>query len=459
MLKLIRGEVLHFLSDPGEETGMHRSVASYRHFEDGALLVEDGHIAFCGSWQDARALAPSGTPVDDHSGRLVLPGFVDTHVHYPQTDVIASPGKGLLDWLDRYTFPTERHFNDPVRAAETAEFFCDELLCNGTTTAMVFATVHPESVDAFFTVAQRRDLRMVAGKVMMDRHCPAFLRDTAQASYDDSKRLIQRWHGIDRLAYAVTPRFAVTSTDAQMQMAGALAKEFPTIALHSHLAESEAEVAWVRELYPWSRSYLDVYDHYGLLRQPAVYAHCIWLDPEDRRRMADCGTAIAFSPTSNLFLGSGLLNLREALDDGVRVGIATDVGGGTSFSMLRTLAAAYQVSHLNGYVLPAMRAFYLATLSGAIALGLDESIGNFSDGKEADFIVLDPEATPLIARRMKHAETLEEKLFVWLTLGDDRAVKATYVKGVKQWERAAWSSAAGSSLSAACPQGGSPRSG
>ncbi len=435
-IKLIRGELLHFLSDPGGDSGVHRTSDSFRHVDDGGLLLDDGCIMFCGSWVDALKLAPPGTPVDDHSGRLVMPGFIDTHVHYPQTDVIASPGKGLLDWLDRYTFPTERHFADTGVATETAEFFCDELLRNGTTTAMAFATVHPQSVDAFFSVAQRRDLRMVAGKVMMDRHCPAFLRDTAQDAYDDSKRLIARWHGCGRLGYAITPRFAVTSTEAQLEMACTLAKEFPTVALHSHVAESEAEVAWVRELHPWSRSYLDVYDRHGLLRQPAVYAHCIWLDANDRRRMADCGTAAAFSPTSNLFLGSGLFNLREALDEGVRVGIATDVGGGTSFSMLRTLAAAYQVSHLNGYVLPALRAFYLATLAGAIALGLDEHVGNFAHGKEADFIVLDPEATPLIARRMQRAQTLEEKLFVWLTLGDDRAVKATYVRGVKQWERA-----------------------
>ncbi len=434
-LRLVRGDVLHFLSDPGEETGTHASARSHQYVADGGLLIEDGRIAFCGAWDDALALAPPGTAIDDHSGRLVMPGFVDTHVHYPQTDVIASPGKGLLDWLDRYTFPTERHFDDPEVATETAEFFCEELLRNGTTTAMVFATVHPGSVDAFFSVAQRRELRMVAGKVMMDRHCPAFLRDTAQSSYDDSKRLIERWHGVDRLTYAITPRFAVTSTEEQMQMAGALASEFPTIALHSHVAESEAEVAWVHELYPWARSYLDVYDHYGLLRRPAVYAHCIWLDPEDRQRMAECGTAAAFSPTSNLFLGSGLFDLREALDEGVRVGIASDVGGGTSFSMLRTLAAGYQVSHLNGYVLPALRAFYLATLSGAIALGLDDCIGNFERGKEADFIVLDPEATPLLSRRMARAETLEEKLFLWLTLGDDRAIRATYVKGRAQWSK------------------------
>ncbi len=434
-MKLIRGEILHFLSDPGDSNGTQRASPAFRHHADGGLLVDAGRIVFCGDWPDALAAAADGTPVDDHRGKLLLPGFIDTHVHYPQSDVIASPGKDLLDWLDRYTFPAERRFADATVAAETAEFFCDELLRNGTTSALVFGTVHPQSVDAFFAVAQRRELRMVAGKVMMDRHCPAFLRDTAQSSYDDSRRLIERWHGVDRLRYAITPRFAITSSEAQLAAAGALARDFPTVALHSHVAESRAEVDWVRELYPLARSYLDVYDRFGLLRRPAVYAHCIHLDAQDRRRMADCGTAAAFSPTSNLFLGSGLLDLRLALEDGVNVGIATDVGGGTSFSMLRTLAAAYQVSQLNGYALPALRAFWLATLSGAIALGLDDCIGNFAEGKEADLIVLDPQATPLISRRMARAQTLEERLFVWMTLGDDRAVCATYINGHRRWHR------------------------
>ncbi len=434
-MRLVRGEILHFFSDPGDDSGAQRAQTAFRHHADGGLLVGGGRIAFCGDWADALAAAPAGTPVDDHGGRLLLPGFVDTHVHYPQTDIIGSPGKDLLDWLDRYTFPAERPFGDEAVAAGTAEFFCDELLRNGTTTALVFGTVHPQSVDAFFRVAQRRELRMVAGKVMMDRHCPAYLRDTAQSSYDDSRRLIERWHGADRLRYAITPRFAITSSDAQLQAAGTLAREFPTVALHSHVAESRAEVDRVRELYPQARSYLDVYDRFGLLRRPAVYAHCIYLDAQDRRRMAGCGTAAAFSPTSNLFLGSGLFDLRQALDDGVTVGVATDVGGGTSFSMLRTLAAARQVSQLNGYPLPALRAFWLATLSGAVALGLDDCIGNFAEGKEADFVVLDPQATPLLARRMARAQTLEERLFLWMTLGDDRSVSATYIRGRCRWQR------------------------
>jgi guanine deaminase len=428
--RLVRGDLLHFLADPGAG-----DEDAFEYFVDGGLLIDNGRIVACGPWAEVAAGAPPGTPCDDHSGRLIVPGFVDAHVHYPQTDIIASPGRGLLDWLDRYAFPAERQFADPRWGAEVAEFFCDELLRNGTTTALVFGTVHPQSVDAFFAVAARRGLRMVAGKVLMDRHCPEFLRDSAQSAYDDSKRLIEAWHGVERLSYAITPRFAITSSEAQMDAVATLAREYPELGVHSHLAENQAEVDLVRELYPRSRSYLDVYDHYGLLRPRAVYAHCIYLDAEDRRLLAATGAAAAFCPTSNMFLGSGLFDLRQALDDGVRVGVASDVGGGTSFSPLRTLGAAYQVAHLAGYQLPALRAFYLATLSGALALGVGDAIGNFLPGKEADFVVLDAAATPLLARRMAHAQSLEEQLFLWLTLGDDRAVRATYVFGEAQWTR------------------------
>lgn len=428
---LVRGELLHFLSDPGEG-----GSAAFEHHADGALLLENGCILRCGPWAELRAAAPEA-PCADHSGCLILPGLIDCHIHYPQTDVIASPGHGLLDWLTRYTFPAERRFGDARQAEEGAEFFCDELLRNGTTTALVFGSVHPESVDAFFRVARRRRLRMVAGKVLMDRNCPDYLQDSAQSAYDDSKRLLEQWHGVDRLGYALTPRFAITSSEAQLEAVGALAREYPDVSVHSHLAENAAEVDWVRRLFPWSRSYLDVYAHYGLMRRRAVYAHCIHLDAADRERMAASGAMAAFSPTSNLFLGSGLFDLGASLAAGMRVGIASDVGGGISFSLLRTLAAAYQVAHLKGYVLPALRAFYLATLSGAIGLGLDHAIGNFLPGKEADFIVLDPAATPLLARRMARAASLEEKLFLWLTLGDDRAIRATYILGEAQWQRPA----------------------
>jgi len=432
--QLIRGEILHFLADPGPGWNADATPA-FAHHEDGGLLIMAGRVQICGAWDEVRAAAPPATPLTDHRGRLIVPGFVDTHVHYPQTDIIASPGHGLLDWLERFAFPAERRFEEPAVAQEVAGYFCDELLRNGTTTALVFGTVHPHSVDALFGAAQERGLRLMAGKVMMDRNCPDFLRDTAQSSYDDSKRLIERWQGVGRLGYAITPRFAATSSPEQLEAAGALAREFPAVPVHSHVAENTAEVALIRELYPWSRSYLDVYDRHGLLKAHSVYAHGIYLDAQDRRRMADSGTALAFCPTSNLFLGSGLLDLGQVLDDGIRVGIGSDVGGGTSFSLLRTLAAGYQVAHLKDYRISPLQAFYLATLSGACALGLEQQIGNFAPGKEADFIVLDPAATPLLARRMATAQSLAERLFLWMILGDDRAIAASYVMGRLLWQR------------------------
>jgi len=432
--RLVRGEILHFSGAPDAGAPADASPA-YEHYADGGLLIEAGIVRRCGAWAEVAAAAPPATPLDDQRGRLILPGLVDIHVHYPQTDIIASPGRGLLDWLERYAFVAERRFADPAVARETAGFFCEELLRNGTTTALVFGTVHPQSVDALFEVAQDRGLRLVAGKVMMDRHCPEFLRDTAQSSYDDSKRLIERWQGVGRLGYAITPRFAASSSPAQLEAAGALAREFPQLVVQSHVAENTAEVAWIRALYPDSRSYLDVYDRHGLLKPHAVYAHGIYLDGADRQRMADSGTALAFCPTSNLFLGSGLLDLGQVLEAGVGVGMGSDVGGGTSFSLLRTLGAAYQVAHLKGYVMRPLQAFYLATLAGARALGLEQHIGNFAPGKEADFIVLDPAATPLLARRMAAAQSLDERLFLWLTLGDDRAIASTYVMGAPLWRR------------------------
>lgn len=427
--QLVRGRILHFLADPGGDAVP--AAGSMAYWDDGGLLLQHGRVLRCGAWAEVSAGVDAQTPLADHRGSLIVPGFVDTHIHYPQTDVIASPGHGLLDWLQRYTFPAERHFADPVWATEVAAFFCDELLRNGTTTALVFGTVHKQSVEAFFQVAQARQLRMVAGKVMMDRHCPDYLADTAQSSYEDSLALIQRWHGVDRLSYALTPRFAITSSEAQLEVVATLARAFPAVGIQSHVAENVAEVALVRELFPRSRSYLDVYDQYGLLRPGAVYAHCIYLDEQDRQRMAESGSTAAFSPTSNLFLGSGLFDLGQAFARHMPVGMATDVGGGSSFSMLRTLAAAYQVAHLKGHVLSPWRAFYLATLAGAQALGLGDVIGNFETGKEADFVVLSPNCTPLLARRMARAQSLEEQLFLWQTLGDDRAVSDVYVLGKK----------------------------
>lgn len=400
-------------------------------FADGILCVVGDKVEEAGPADAILRRLPTDVELVDHSGRLIMPGFVDTHIHYPQVDVIASYGAQLLDWLTDYTFPAEARLADQAVARETASFFLDELLRNGTTTALVFATVHPHSADAIFEAARSRGMRLIAGKVLMDRHCPESLRDSAESGYRDSKVLIEKWHGVDRLSYAITPRFAVTSSDGQLAAAGRLAAEHPEVYVHTHLAENTKEVAWVRELFPERRSYLDVYDHAGLVRQRSVYAHCIHLDDADRQRMGESGAAAAFCPTSNLFLGSGLFDLAAADSHGIRTGIGTDVGGGTSFNIPRTLGEAYKVLQLRGQTLTPRRAFYLATLGGARALYLDDRIGNFEPGKEADFVIMDPDATPLMARRMAAAPDIGEKLFALAILGDDRNVHAVYVAGKK----------------------------
>ena len=429
-MRAIRGEILHFTGDPAGG-----GADALRHFADGLLIVRDGLVAEAGPADALLAKLPADIRIADRRGRLIVPGFVDTHIHFAQTDIIASSGGQLLEWLERYTWPAERRFADPDHAAAVAGFFCDELLRNGTTTAAVFPTVHRVSVEALFRAAQRRSMRVIAGKVLMDRNCPDFLRETAEDGDTGSRELIARWHGRDRLLYAVTPRFAATSTPQQMWLAGRLFAEHPGIHLQSHLAENRAEVAWIRELYPEARSYLDVYERFGQLGPRSVFAHCVWLDDADRERMAATGAAMSFCPTSNLFLGSGLFDLAQADAAGVRVGIGTDVGAGTSFSMLQTLGEAYKVLQLNGQSLSAERAFYLATLGGARSLYLDDRVGSFAPGREADFVVLDPAATPLLARRSAACETLADRLFVLMMLGDDRAVAETWVMGEPAWRR------------------------
>jgi len=427
-----RGQILHFIDDPASA-----GERAHVYLEDGALIVRNGCVERVDAWASIENDLPPEASVVDYRGALITPGFIDTHIHYPQSDIIASYGEQLLEWLERYTFPTEQRFGDPEHASEVAGFFLDELLRNGTTSAMVFASVHPTSVDAIFEAARHRGMCLVAGKVLMDRNCPEYLRDTAESGYAESLELIRRWHGRDRLLYAVTPRFAPTSTERQLELAGRLLDEHRGVLMQSHVAENMDEVRWVAELFPWSRSYLDVYDRYGLVRRGAVYAHCIHLDAHDRRRMAETGAAMAFCATSNLFLGSGLFDLDAALEHGVHVSIGTDVGGGTSFSMLRTLAESYKVAQLARQRLSPLRAFYLATLGGARALGLEDRLGNFAPGKPADFVVLDAAATPLMARRMERARGLIEELFVLMMLGDDRAIAATYVGGERCHVRAA----------------------
>jgi guanine deaminase len=424
-----RAQLLTFNGDPA------RSPDAAVFHEDGLLIVEDGRVAAAGAYAAlAPRLAP-GTQVQEMRDKLIVPGFIDTHIHFPQTDMIASPAPGLLPWLDTYTFPTERRFSDPAHARETASFFVDELLACGTTTALVYCTVHKESADALFAESEARNLRMVAGKVLMDRHCPEFLRDTAQSGYDDSAELIGRWHKRGRQLYALTPRFAPTSTEAQLEACGVLAGKHPDVFIQTHVAENLDEIKWVAELFPGHRSYLDIYDHYGLLRRRAVYGHCIHFDAEDRRRMAQTGALASHCPTSNLFLGSGLFDFAKADEAEMPIALATDVGGGTSFSMLQTMNEAHKVARMGGYHLTATRMFYLATAGAAEALDLADRVGTLKPDSEADFVVLDPQATPLLARRTARTETLEELLFAFALLGDDRAVYETYAAGKRVHRR------------------------
>jgi guanine deaminase len=427
--QFVRGQVLHFLGDPGERD----AAESYRYFPDGALWIEDGHIADAGPCAELLArIAPAAlddAEVFDYSGKLVLPGLVDTHCHYPQSGIIASFGRQLLDWLNDYTFPVEATFSDPAVGTATADYFVERMLAHGTTTASVFSTVHPESVDAFMASAQRHNLRMLTGKVMMDRNAPANLMDNVLDAERDCLALIERWHGKGRLRYSITPRFAPTSSPEQLALAGALYASRPDLHVQSHLAENPDEIAWVGRLFPHCRDYLDVYHHYGLLGPRSIYGHCIHLAPVEIEEMARFGAAAAFCPTSNLFLGSGFFNHPAASDAGIRVGLATDVGGGTSFSLIRTLGEAYKVSQLHQRPLPPLRAWFLATLGGARALYLDDFIGNFTPGKEADFVVLDPRATPELDFRLKRSESLAERLFAMMILGDERCVAATHVMG------------------------------
>ncbi|NOR66062.1 MAG: guanine deaminase [Woeseiaceae bacterium] len=423
-----RASILHCLADPGGATD-HNKTSAVEYLDDGLLIVENGYVHETG---EAEALLPGlseDVEVVEHRDKLIIPGMIDCHVHFPQIDIIASYGEQLLDWLNRYAYPVEQKFADAAHAAEVADFFVDELLRNGTTTALVFATVHPQSVDAIFDKALQQNMRLLAGKVLMDKNCPEELRDDAQSGYTDSLALINKWHGNGRLSYAITPRFAVTSSEDQLAEAGRLASEHPDVYVHTHLAENDDEVELIAKQFPWSASYLDVYEHFGLVRERSVFAHCLHLDDRDRKSLSEHGGAIAFCPTSNLFLGSGLFDLRSANDKGIRVGLGTDVGGGTSLSVLRTASEAYKVLHLRGQTLPPFDALYLATLGAARALYLEDKIGNFEPGKEADFVVLDSRATSITARRLSKSDDVAEKLFALIMLGDDRSVVATYLMG------------------------------
>lgn len=419
----LRGRLIDFVGDPAH------SASALRVVDDGLLLIDEGRIVARGEYGSLADALARDEPLTDFSGCLLLPGFIDAHTHFPQLDVIASPASGLLDWLTRHTYPAEARFADPAVCEEAARFFLDELAAHGTSSACVLGTVHPQSVDALFTEAQARGVRLVAGKCLMDRNCPPQLCDEGDSGVYQSLELADRWHGKDRLAYAITPRFAASSSARQLQLAGELAKARPELYVQSHLAENEEEVRWVRELFPQARSYLDVYDSFGLLRSRSIYAHCIWLDGADRRRFAQSGAAAAVCPTSNLFLGSGAFDFRQALQAGMSITLGTDVGGGQSFSMLATMRAAHDVARMGGTALRAEQLFYWATRGAAQALGWDDQVGTLESGAEADVVVLDPAATPLLARRTAAADSVESLLFALLILGDDRAVRETFVAG------------------------------
>lgn len=429
-MKAYRGEILHFLADPTTTEATLGSIEnSYEFFQDGVLLVENGLVKAVGESKDILPTLDSSITVEHYPNSLIAPGFIDTHIHYPQTEMIGAYGEQLLEWLEQYTFPTERQFHNSEYASEQASFFIKQLLQNGTTTALVFGTVHPESVDAFFHEAEKKNLRMICGKVLMDRNAPDDLLDTAEQGYEESKALIKKWHGRGRLQYAVTPRFAPTSTEKQLKRAGDLLKEYPNLYMHTHLSENIKECEWVQELFPNANNYLDAYSQADLLTRRSVFAHGIHLCDDEYECLAQHESAISFCPTSNLFLGSGLFNLKKAEKHNVNVGLGTDVGAGTSFSLLQTMNEAYKTQQLRGDKLSPFKSFYLATLGGADALDLADTIGNFETGKEADFIVLNYQATDLLSLRMSKCESVEEKLFALSILGDDRTVKATYSFG------------------------------
>ncbi|MEZ2240271.1 guanine deaminase [Microcoleus sp.] len=434
-LKAFRSAILDFVDDPFYVS----ESESVRYIPDGLLVLEQGKVKELGDYELLKEQYV-GIPIESYPDRLLLPGFIDLHIHFPQTGIIGAYGEQLLEWLEKYIFPTEHKFKDKAYCDRVAPIFIDQLLRNGTTTAVVLGAVFPESVDSLFEECDRRNLRTIVGKVMMDRHAPDFLCDTAESSYYQSRALIEKWHGKNRLLYAVTPRFAPTSTPQQLTYARQLLSEFPDTYLHTHLSENMKEVEWVQQLFPDSQGYLDVYDRFGLVGERSIFAHCVQLTDAEFDRLAQAKAAIAFCPTSNLFLGSGLFNIEQATAKHapIKLGLATDVGAGTSFSLLQTASEAYKVAQLQQQKLSPFQAMFLATLGGARALKLEDKIGNFDVGKEADFVILNPRATPVMAFRNEQnnkqmtpitIEELGEQLFSTIVLGDDRTIVATYVMG------------------------------
>ena len=421
---VVKASVISCVADPAV-VGHADAVKA---FDDGALAVDKGIIVGVGAAHSVLDQFPA-LPVIDRTGHLLCPGFIDAHVHYPQTGMVASHGKQLLDWLENYTFPEEALFCDDAYARGVAAIFLDELLRNGTTSAAVFGSVHRSSTDILFDEAFNRNMRIAAGKSLMDRNVPEAVRDTAEEGIKDSAALIEKWHGKGRLSYAVTPRFAASCTPDQMTGAARLLDAYPDILMQTHLSENKEEIAWIKELFPGSANYLGVYGDHGLLTDRSIFAHCIYLEDDEVKQLASSGASACFCPTSNLFLGSGLFDLSRLKSAGVPIALGTDIGAGTSFSMLQTMGAAYKVCHLQGYSLDPFEGLYHATLAGAKALHQQDKIGSLEVGKEADFLILDPAPTPYFDWRLKKEKSLAGRLFLYQIMGGDRSIKETYVYG------------------------------
>ncbi|MDB5525706.1 MAG: guanine deaminase [Rhizobium sp.] len=424
---LLRGRLLSFHREP---QGLDDD-GSYRYIEDGGLLIENGLIRASGDFPDVLQAAPADVSVVDHRPHLIMPGFIDTHIHFPQMQVVGSYAGSLLEWLNTYTFIEEQRFAEPAHSARIAIKFFDELIRHGTTTAVAYCSVHKVSADMFFAESLRRNMRMIGGKVMMDRNAPEGLRDTPQSGYDDTRQVIADWHGKGRNHVAISPRFAITSTPEQMEMSGVLAREFPDLHIQTHLSENVDEVRYACELFPEAKDYTDIYMRYGLLGPKSLFGHCIHLSDREADAMSESGSIAVFCPTSNLFLGSGLFGLKRlsGRERSVRISVATDIGGGTSYSMLRTLDEAYKVLQLQGERMTPFESFYRMTLGNALALGLEDKIGTLEVGTDADLVVLDGAATPAMALKMEVVKTLAEELFLMQTMGDDRTIAETYVAG------------------------------
>ena len=420
----LRGRLLWFVDNP-EEHG----ESAVRYIEDGMLVLEAGRIVAVGETAALRPLLPAAVKIWDHAGKLIVPGFIDPHIHLPQTQVVASWAAQLLDWLNTYTFVEEQRFSDEAHATRIASRFFDELIRHGTTTAAAYCSVHPQSVDAFFSEAASRGMLVVGGKVMMDRNAPEALRDTPQRGYDETKAGIGKWHGKGRALYAITPRFAITSSHEQLEMAEALAREFPDLHIQTHVDENLAEVQFARELYPNLPDYLGIYERYHLLGAKTLLGHCIHLTHRECEVLAETRSVAVWCPTSNLFIGSGLFDHDRLREHGARIAVATDVGGGTSYSMLRTLDEGYKVLQLRAQRLDPLRSFYMMTLGNARAMSLEDRIGSLQAGRDADLVVLDSHATPQMSLRMEAVDLLVNELFLLQTCGDDRAVVETYVMG------------------------------